>query len=123
MLANGKVMLPDAVHVMLTRPSGASCELDYVDPRYPGVAGRVDDFIVAQPAGAEYRLRLTGDRLWCASTGEFQARLPTGEYRVTARFAGQGATTDNLDMKGAALLNFWKGTVRSGEVSFEIGGR
>ena len=120
MLGNGKVMLPDAVRLVLTRPSGTTCELHYFDRRYPRVAGRVDDFVVALPAEAEYTLRLNGDRLWCAATQEFQTALAPGPYRVTIRFQGRGAETENLDMKGVSLLAFWKGTAESGQASFHV---
>jgi hypothetical protein len=125
MLANGKVMFPDAVRVNLTGRSAAAstCELKYVDRRYSGIAGRVDDFVVALPVGAVYTIRLTGDRLWCAATSEFQATLAPGQYRVSAHFEGRGAGFENLDMKGVALLNFWKGAAASGDASFEVGRR
>jgi hypothetical protein len=38
-----------------------------------------------------------------------------------ARFEGKGAVTTNLDMKGVALLPFWKGTIASGQAAFEVG--
>jgi len=47
MLANGKVMFPEAVRLSLTDPAGYARELHFFDRRYPGIAGRVDDFIVA----------------------------------------------------------------------------
>lgn len=121
MLANGRVMFPDAVRVMLTGPSEAACELTYFDRRYPGIRGRVDDFVVALPAGAGYTLRITSDRLWCAAAREPRTILGPGDYRVVARFEGKGAVWTNLDMKGVALLAFWKGTIESGQAAFEIG--
>jgi hypothetical protein len=123
MLANGRVMWPDAVRVNLTRPSGETCERRYHDRRFPMIAGRMDDFIVALPAGAVYTLRLTSDHLWCADPFEFETTLEPGHYRVEAHFEGRGAQTTNLDMTGVPLLNFWKGAVRSGQTSFEVGRR
>jgi hypothetical protein len=121
MLANGKVMFPDAVRLGLTDPSGRTCELHYFDRRYPVIRGRVDDFIVALPAEAVYTLRLTSDRLWCAAAREPRTTLPPGRHRVVARFEGTGARTTNLDMKGIGLLAFWKSTIESGQAAFEIG--
>ena len=120
MLANGKVMFPKAVRVALVQPSGATCDLDYLDRRYPGVAGRMDDFIVALSAEAVYTLRLTGDRLWCAAEQRYQATLAPGRYRVKARFEGRGAVAVNLDMTSVALLHFWKGIAESAQATFDV---
>lgn len=120
MLANGKVMFPKAVWLTLTQPSGATCDLHYFDRRYPGVAGRMDDFIVALPAEAMYSVRLTGDRLWCASEQRPLAALAPGRYRAKARLEARGALTGNLDMKGVALLNFWQGVAESAQVAFDV---
>jgi hypothetical protein len=121
MLANGKVMFPDAVRLVLTRPDGSTCELHYADRRYPGVAGRVDDLLVALRGGSTYTLRLEGERLWCGETMAFQTNLARGEYRVAGRFKGQGAIAGQLDMRGATLLNFWMGVVESTSALFEVG--
>lgn len=43
MIANGRVMFPEAIRLFLTDPQGATRELQYFDRRYPGIAGRVDD--------------------------------------------------------------------------------
>jgi hypothetical protein len=123
MLANGKVMFPDAVRVMLTGPSNSACELRYFDRRYGVVAGRIDDFTVPLPRGATYILQLPVDRLWCPEPMELPMRLAPGTYRVTARFEGRRATGDNLDMRGVTLLNFWTGTTESGSTTFEVSQR
>jgi hypothetical protein len=120
MLANGKVMFPDAVRVALTRPDGSTCELQYFDRRYPGVAGRMDDFIVALRAGSRYTVRLPGDRLWCGETMTVLTALAPGRHHVVARFQGRGATARQLDMQGVALLNFWTGAVESTSAQFEV---
>src|SRR5215831_7120706 len=54
MLGNGKVMFPEAVRLVLTDPAGDTRELQFFDRRYPGIAGRLDDFTVALRAGAAY---------------------------------------------------------------------
>ena len=123
MLANGKVMFPDAVRLVLTRADDFSCELHYFDRRYPGVAGRVDDFIVALRGGSTYTLRLAGERLWCRETMAFQTTLAPGEYRVVGRFKGQGVIAGQSDRRGVTLLNFWTVVVESTPASFEVTGR
>jgi len=110
MEANGKVMFPTAIHLTLTDPAGQTRNLDFSD-RYHGMAGRVDDFTVALRSGSIYVLRLSLDQYWSPTTKEFALKLGAGRHRIAARFEGQGARFMNLDMQGAALLNFWKGTV------------
>jgi hypothetical protein len=121
MLANGKVMLPEAIRFTLTDPAGKSRELRYFSARrYPVVAGRVDDFTVALQSGSIYVLRVSLNQYWGPATKEFEWKLAEGRHRITARFEGQGAQSANLDMQGIALLNFWKGTVQSNVVEFEV---
>lgn len=118
MLANGRVMFPDAIGVVLTNPDGRSRELKFFDRRYPGIAGRVDDFIVALRGGATYVLPITLDQYWSESTGEFGVKLKPGRHRIAVRFDGRGAAHVNLDTPGVKLLNFWHGTVNSGVLEF-----
>jgi hypothetical protein len=120
MLANGRVMFPEAVRLLLTDPQGGTRDLQYFDRRYPGIAGRVDDFIVALRSGSAYSLRLSLDRYWSPATKEWDLKLAPGRYRIEALFDGRGAMFQNLDTPGIALLNFWKGTVRSSPLSFEV---
>jgi hypothetical protein len=123
MLANGKVMFPSSVRLVLTDPSGQTRELQYFDRKYPGVGGRVDDFTVALRVGSVYTIRATLDHYWSPSTKEFGVTLTRGRYRILARFQGEGARTTNLDMPGLALMNFWKGTVQSNPLEFVVPGK
>jgi hypothetical protein len=123
MLANGKVMFPSAVRLVLTDPSGQTSELQYFDRKYPGVAGRVDDFTVSLRVGSVYTIRATMDHYWSPSTKEFGVTLTGGRYRILARFQGEGARTTNLDMPGVALMNFWKGTAQSSPLEFVVSGK
>lgn len=120
MLANGRVMFPDAVRIGLTSPDGTSREFKFFDRRYPGVAGRIDDFIVALRAGATYLLPVTLDQFWNAEAGIYGVRLKPGRNRISARFEGRGAAHPNLDTPGIKLLNFWTGSVESAETQFVI---
>jgi hypothetical protein len=123
MLANGKVMFPSSVRLVLTDPSGQTRDLEYFDRKYPGVAGRVDDFTVALRVGSVYTIRTTMDHYWSPSTKEFGVTLVRGRYRILARFQGEGARTTNSDMPGVALMNFWKGTVQSNPFEFVVPGK
>jgi hypothetical protein len=123
MLANGKVIFPSSIRLILTDPSGRTSELQYFDRRYPGVAGRVDDFTVALRVGSVHTIRATMDHYWSPSTKEFGVKLTDGRYRIVARFEGEGARTDNSDMPGVALMNFWKGIVQSNPLEFVVSGK
>jgi hypothetical protein len=120
MLANGKVMFPQGVRLQLVDPAGQSRDLEFFDRRYPGVAGRLDDFIVPLRAGATYSWSTTLDLYWRQGKPASELTTAAGRYRLTARFDGKGASSVNLDMQGVALLNFWKGTAQSNTIEFEI---
>jgi hypothetical protein len=118
MLANGKVMFPEAVRLSLTDPAGDTRELQFFDRRYPAIAGRLDDFTVALRAGAAYEFPVSLDQYVSPLV-----KLGPGRHRIQARFQGRAATIVNLDMPGIALTNFWKGTAESNTVEFEVSAR
>ena len=121
MLANGKVMFPTAVRLLLTDRQGTARELTYFDRRYPGVAGRIDDYLVALRAGSVYTILVSLDHYYSPTTKEYgDIKLAPGRHRIEARYDGQGAQALNLDTPGIGLLNFWKGTLRSNSLEFEV---
>ena len=121
MLANGRVLLPDAIRLILIDPDGKSRELHFSDRRYPGIAGRVDDYAIPLRAGSAYTLRLSLGNFWCPKTKEFRFDLKPGAYRVRSELTGKGARWANRDMEGMKLMNFWKGTLRSDVTVFRVG--
>ena len=120
MFANGKVLLPDAIQLILIDSAGKSTELHFADRRYPGVAGRIDDYAVPLRVGSSYTLRLSLDNFWCPKMKEFRLKLKPGQYRVRSKFAGRGAQSVNGDMEGIRLMNFWQGTLQSDVTTFRI---
>ncbi len=114
-VGNGRFMTPSAVRLLLTDASGATRDLEFADRRYAGVAGRLDDYVVPLGAGATHVLQTTLDDFWDPAARERPLKLQ-GRYRVAAALDGQGARASNLDMKGVALMNFWKGSVRSNAI-------
>lgn len=120
MISNGRVMFPEAVRLFLTDSQGTTRELEYFDRRYPRIAGRLDDFIVSLRAGSVYTIRASLANYRSRATEEFGLKLVRGRYRIEARFDGQGARLLNLDTQGIRLLNFWKGTLRSGSLTFDV---
>jgi hypothetical protein len=113
MMANGKVQLPNRVAIQFTDAQGKPRLFRFGDKRYPGVAGRLDDYVVPLRAGSTYSLRLTLDQFWCQETKEFSIPLLPGDNYLTAQFDGTGANAVNLDMPGIKLMNFWIGKVES----------
>ena len=96
MLANGKVMWPDAIRLMLTDASGQRRELRF-SSRTAAIAGRIDDYM-----------------------RDSAAKLANGRYKIAAQFLGRRASGVNVDMQGVALLNFWTGTAHSNVAEFEV---
>jgi len=113
MMANGKVQLPERVAMKFTDAQGKTRLFHFGDKRYPGVAGRLDDYVVPLRAGSTYTLQLTLDQFWCQETREFSIPLLSGNNYLTAQFEGTGANAVNLDTPGIKLMNFWFGKVES----------
>jgi len=120
MLANGKVHLPERIRLILTDAEGQARELHFSDRRFPGVAGRVDDYVLPLRAGSTYIIRLSLDDYWCAKTKEFRLKLKPGQYKVRAEFTGEAANHLNHDTRGIGLMNYWKGELQSDPVAFRI---
>jgi hypothetical protein len=120
MLGNGKVMLPNAIHLLLTdRILGNTLALDFCGG--PGaIAGRLDDYTVALQAGATYALPVSLYKYCGPAPMALGVKLLPGRYHISARFDGRGALTRNTDMAGVALLNFWTGTIQSDTLEFDV---
>lgn len=118
MLANGKVQLPQNISLNVTDAPGKTLKLKFFDRRYPGVAGRVDDYVVPLRAGSTYTLNLSLDQFWSPNTKEFELKFP-GKCQITAQFEGGGAKTNNLDVPGIKLMNFWPGNLQSNIIIVE----
>jgi hypothetical protein len=119
MMANGKVQLPNNISLNVTDAQGRIRLFKFADKRYPGVAGRLDDYIVPLRAGSTYTLQFTFDQFWCYETKEFSIHLLPGKNYLTVRFEGTGAKLDNLDIPAAKFTNFWLGKVESNTLSLE----
>lgn len=103
-------------HLTYQRQAGVSARREDLGSR----SVEVDDFTVALRVGATYAFAVSLDEYWSEATKEFGLKLTPGRYRISAWFDGNGAMVGNVDMKGVALLSFWKGTVRSSVLEFEV---
>ena len=119
-IANGRVQLPNNISLNFTDAQGKTRLFKFADKRYPGVAGRLDDFIVPLRAGSTYTLQFTLDQFWCDETREFSIKLLPGKNYLTVRFEGTGAKLVNLDMPAIKLMNFWLGRVESNTLLLEL---
>ena len=113
MLANGRVQLPNRLAIKFTDVQGHTRLFKFGDKRYPAVAGRVDDYVVALRVGSTYTLQLTLDQFWCQETKEFSIPLDSNDDHLTAQFEGTRAAFVNSDTQGMKLMNFWLGKANS----------
>ena len=123
MLANGQKQYPNAVVPRLTDAQGTTRRLNLREP--PAVGGRVDPLIVPIPIGAAFSIPVDLDQYWAAASKEFDYHLKPGSYSLEAQFTGRGVSQQeaNLDLKGIALMSYWRGTVTSNRLQFEVRGQ
>jgi len=120
MLANGKVHLPDAIRLFLADSGGHARELHFSDKKYPGIAGRVDDYAVPLRAGSAYTLKLNLKDYWCPKTKEFTLDLGPDRYSIRAVFTGNSAQHLNGDTEGLKFMPFWTGKLESDVAQFDL---
>ncbi len=113
MLANGKVQLPQNISLNVTDATGQTRQLQFFDRRYPGIFGRVDDYVVPLRTGSSYTLKLSLGQFWSPDAKDFKLKIGPGKYQITAQFDGGGAKTSNPDVSGIKFMNFWVGKLRS----------
>jgi len=119
MMANGNVQLPSYVSLIFTDAKSQTRVFKFADKKHPGVAGRLDDYVVPLRAGSVYMLKLSLNQFSCQETKEFEIPLLPGKNQLTAQFQGSGARFANLDMAAIKLMNFWFGRVESNTLTIE----
>jgi hypothetical protein len=114
--ASGKCEHPDAIKLILTDPGGKSKALRFIkSPGHTHPTGTVDPYIVPLRAASGYFLNLNLREYSATDAEENQLRLVRGKYRLRAELVGTVPESSN-----AKPLNFWKGKVRSQEITFKI---
>jgi|SRR5580700_86781 hypothetical protein len=114
MLDNGRKQYPTAVFLNLTDAHGKSRRLDLIGP--PGVAGRLDTFVLSLPGGATFSMPVDLDKYFAAASKEYDYKLTPGTYSLEAQFIGRGVPRD-IDL---LLGHYWEGTVKSNRLRFEV---
>jgi hypothetical protein len=115
MLANGRKQYPDAVVLILTDSQGKSQRLKLQGPFY--VAGRVDPLVLPIPVGSTFSIPVDLEKY-----GPFGSKLKSGTYSLEAQLTGKGVNQAdaNLDVKGIALMPYWRGAIASNQLRFEV---
>ena len=114
MLDNGRKQYPTAVFLNLTDAHGKSRRLDLIGP--PGVAGRLDTFVLSLPGGATFSMPVDLDKYFAAASKEYDYKPTPGTYSLEAQFTGRGVPRD-IDL---LLGHYWEGTVKSNRLRFEV---
>ena len=91
MLANGRQLLPSSVQIVSTDPM--NIQRVFTVARPPGVAGRVDDWLIALRPGDHYVLTLKPQDLVQEKT--FERYQPQAGLRLAVRFEGKPPSNDN----------------------------
>lgn len=112
-LANGKSHHTKAVRFFARSKDNKTRTFIYA--AIPGVAGRVDPFVVPLPAGSSYTLRCEFDKYADSETGE-RIDLVAKDYRIAAELIGEAITKTNQNVRGLTLIPCWEEKVRSKEV-------
>ena len=114
MLDNGRKQYPTAIFLNLTDTQGKSRRLDPIGPA--GVAGRVDPFVLSLPVGATFSMPVDLDKYFAVVSKEYDYKPTPGTYSLEAQYTGKGVPRD-IDL---LLGHYWKGTVKSNQLRFDV---
>jgi len=109
-LGNDKKYLPGPLSFTLKRAGEADVNFDWFDPSVPGIAGRVDQWIITFPPGASYSAIVAipkGFRHLFTASAEVRVRLTTQKVRDL-----------NGDMQGLQFIHVWVGSLASDWIRF-----
>jgi hypothetical protein len=109
-LANDKKYLPGQIDFTISRPGVADIDFRYFDPSVPGVAGRLDPWLIQLPPGASYTIRVSvpqSARDIFATPGAIRVRLTTREL---------GRVSNSL--QDLQFIHVWIGTLTSNPIAF-----
>jgi hypothetical protein len=116
MLGNGKVQLPYALSLTTVDSQGRPQSWKFLDRRYPGIAGRVDPYVLPLKTEAIYSLRLSEGLFFNSPPFQYLNEMPPGRYLITARFVDTLAHDNNIQSQDIKLMHFWNGSIQSNTV-------
>jgi hypothetical protein len=115
-LANDKKYLPRGLELTVRRAGIPDVKLTYVDLTMPGVAGRLDPWLIALPPDASYSVAVP------ARNFRLTPQLTEHPFSAPADLQLHLATREvgraNNDMQGISLIHVWVGTLTSNWVRF-----
>jgi hypothetical protein len=110
-LANGHRYFPDRLTMdVKTSGFGTIREFEYWDPSLPGIAGRVDPWVVPLPHSSEFSITRPLGHFWLNGASLAELSRP---FQVRLRLKAQAPINSNLDMAGIAPLNYFSGDLES----------
>jgi hypothetical protein len=113
-LANGRWYQPRELVMELIRSGSPEVE-ELLYNGATNIAGRMDHWVIALPAGATYALTLRAAEF--VSTSATRTVAPPEELKV--RLTGRPITSDlNVDMTGMKAWRLWDGSVTSNALRF-----
>jgi hypothetical protein len=105
-----KKYLPGSIRLVVRRNGSPERLLDYVDPTTPGVAGRVDPWLVPLPAGASYTIVLPARHFVSPGAHVPERFASPARVQVSLRTSG---IEPNVDTEGLQFVKPWIGTLTS----------
>jgi hypothetical protein len=109
-LGNDRKYLPEHVGFTLKRTGEADVNFDWFDPSVPGIAGRVDSWLIPLPSRAKYSVPVV-------VPNGFQ-HLFSRPADVVVRLMTQNLRDLNGDLQGLTFIRVWTGTLTSDAVRF-----
>ncbi len=113
MLANGDKQYPRAVVLIVTGGTGKPQQFELIEPAH--IFGRADPLVVPLPAGSTFSIPVRLNKYFAVAPMNFDYRFKAGAYFIEASFNGTSA--EDFAIPG---MPYWKGTVVSNQLRFEV---
>jgi hypothetical protein len=116
MLANGEKQYANNISLTLIGAQGGSIRMHLDEPTVIG--GQIEPFVVPIPAGATFTLPVDLEERLRRTPPKFDGKLKPGKYAIEAQFTG--ANPQEIGNRDLADRPYWKSTVTSNRLQFEI---
>ena len=110
-LGNDKKYLLQHVGLTVRREGVADTLLDYFDPSVPGIAGRIDPWLITLPPDSSYSITVPA-RLFALPSTYVQETF-SKPANVQLHLTTRDIADPNLDLQGLRFIHVWVGTLSS----------